>query len=268
MTDLTSVLIPPSYNQSFNESSKQSMSFNFESGTAQTIGNKSISRIVIDIQYQNISEAQYQNIDASYQQNHSTTFQVNLGKNIDPRLIYGQTKNGVFAFTGFHFDTSTQSMNGHEKRYNGKVTLTTSVIFNYPEFQKLYNEPSTYSMNESSDISMHSLLDIISPHKVTYGYRLNQNKSNSGESVASQRDLKNAKKTWVLEFFCVESDWIELITFFRKKGGINPFGMPKEGYFVSENQQLIKARFANDTMPHQRAIGGVYQLTFKIEEVK
>ena len=80
--------------------------------------------------------------------------------------------------------------------------------------------------------------------------------------------MGNNKRTWKVEFVCQESEWIELITYFRKKGGINPFGMPKEGYFISNDQELINAQFKRDSFSHQKVIGNVYLVNFEMIEVK
>lgn len=267
MNDLSSILLTPSSQYSLNESLKQSKTYSFESGTTQTIGTKSVPSIIIDISYDNISQVEYDRIESAYQNNHSNTFLVNMESNLDIRLLYGKINNGVFAFGDYNFQTSISQMNSSEKRYTGKVTIITSVIFNYVEFQDIYNVPSFYSPNITTNTDFMNVLDLISPQKVSYGYELNRRFSNIGQSLSTQRDLGNSKRTWKLEFLCQESEWIELITFFRKKGGIGTFGIPKEGYFL-DNTQLINARFKKDSFNHQKLIGGIYMISFEIIEVK
>ncbi len=268
MNDLTNVLIDTSFNISLNESLKQSRTFDFESGTTQTIGNKSVPSLIVDISYKNISETDYNNLESAYENNHSNTFLVDLGQSMDIRTLYDLKNNGVWAFSNISFDTSIQNMNKNEKRYTGRITIISSVMFNYSQFQKMFNEPSNYTPNQTSDESFMNVLDLISPQKVTYSYELNRQFKNLGQSVSTQKDLGNSKKTWKLEFMCQNSEWIELITFFRKKGGIKPFGMPREGYFKHQSQQIINARFKKDSFQHQKVVGNIYLVTFEVIEVK
>ena len=273
MNDLTESVIGTGFKNlvtiSLNESLKQSRTFDFESGTTQTIGNKSVPSIIVDLSYNAIDQATYQSLESSYQNNHSNTFLIDLGEDIDPRILYDLPNNGVWAFSNFSFDTSIQLMNKSEKRYSGKITIITSVLFNYVQFQELYNQPSSYSANITTDTSFLDVLDLISPQKVSYSYELNKLFKNSGQSVSTQRDLGNSKRTWKLEFFCQQAEWIELITYFRKKGGINPFGMPEEGYFIAGGtQNLINARFMKDSFRHQILLNNVYTVSFEMIEVK
>lgn len=272
MNDLTTSLIPMAFNISFNESLKQAQTFSFESGTVQTIGNKSVPSLIIDINYQNISQAQYDAIEFAYQNNHSTTFLIDLGDSLDPRILYNRPNNGVFVFGDFNFNTSINQINASEVRYSGKISIVTSVIFNYVQFQGIFNQPSNYSPNITTNTDFTSILSSVNPQSVEYGYKLNNRFSNIGQSVSTQDDLGNTKKTWKLQFFCEESEWLELITFYRKKGGIGIFGIPTEGYLKNGQQQLINATFdtelENDSVRYQKQIGNVYSIVFNIIEVK
>lgn len=268
MNNLTSVLLNKDANENFQESLKQSQRFNFEDGTAQTIGYKSVPSLIIDLNYRNISQEDYNAIESAYQSNHSNTFLMNFGENIDPRINYSRLNNGVFVFGDYRFSTSINQMNASEKRYSGKISLITSTIFNYNEFSNIFNEPSQYIPNTTENTDFTAVLSEINPQSVEYGYELNRRFSNLGQSVSTQIDLGNNKKKWKLRFICEESDWLLLITFFRKKGGIGLFGMPLEGYYFSNNQQLINASFEQDSFKHAKLIGGVYQIEFNIIEVK
>ncbi len=268
MNDLTNSLLTPSANISLDESLKQSKTITFESGLTQTIGTKSVPSLIIDLDYRNISQEEYDIIDGAYQQNHSNTFLLDFGENLDPRILFNRVDNGVYVFGNFNFSTSINQMNGSEKRYSGKITLITSVIFNYVQFQDIFNQPSSYSPNVSTNTDFVTILSEINPQSVDYNYELNRKFTNQGKSVSTQIDLGNNKKKWKLKFLCEESEWILLITFFRKKGGINLFGMPKEGYYYSNTQQLINARFEKDSFKHQKIIGGVYSIEFDIVEEK
>lgn len=268
MNDLTSPLIGNEFNLSLNESLKQSRTFDFESGLVQTIGNKSVPSIIVDIAYKNINQTVYDSLEAVYQNNHSNTFLVNLGQDLDIRILYNLPNNGVWAFSNFQFETSAQQTTSSGNLYTGKITIITSVIFNYTEFQGIFNEPSNYTPNMTTDTSFSDVLEIINPRKVIYSYQLNRKFQNLGQSLSTQRDLGNSKRTWKLEFLCQESEWIELITYFRKKGGINPFGMTKEGYFINNSQQLINAQFQRDSFTHQKMIGNLYIVNFEMVEVR
>lgn len=274
MNDLTEQLIGVTNSEnvltiSLNESLKQSRTIDFESGTTQTIGTKSIPSIIVDLQYSAISQDAYNALESAYQNNHSNTFLVDFGQDLDIRVIYNLPNNGVWVFANFEFETSIQLMNKSEKRYSGKITLITSVIFNYTQFAMIFDEPSSYSPNITDNADFTSVLDTINPQKVVYGYELNKQFKNLGRSIQTQKDLGNSKRTWKLDFFCQEAEWLELITFFRKKGGINPFGIPKEGFLISgDSQQIINARFRQDTFSHRKLIGGVYTVNFEIIEVK
>ena len=264
MNDLSIDLLSCDYNRSYNESSKQSQVFNFEDGSTQTIGYKSVSAITIDLVYRNISKDEFDVIDEAYQNNHSNTFLVEFSDNEDPRISYTRINNGVFAFGGYSFNISAQQKN----RYNGKITLVTSVIFNYTEFSDIFNQPSSYSANLTANQDFIDVLSEINPNSVEYGYELNKRFSNLGKSVQTQDDLGNHKKTWKLKFLCGNEDWIRLITFFRKKGTIGTFGIPEEGYFLNITQRNILARFSEDTLKHSQQIGNLYSIEFNIIEVK
>jgi len=267
MNDLTSILIGSESSINFNESLKQSRSIDFESGLAQTIGTKSVPSIIIDIGYSNISKADYDLIDGAYQNNHSNTFLVNLGDNFDPRILYNRANNGVFVFGDFSFDIAVDQMSNNEIRYSGKITIITSVLFNYPEFANIYDEPSGYSPNITTNTDLLDILDILSPRKIKYGYELNKRFSNVGQSVSTQKDLGNSKKTWKLDFLAQEAQWLEFVTFYRKKGSIGLFGIPINGYFDT-TVQLINARFQKDSLSYQKIVGNIYMISFEIIEVK
>lgn len=263
MNDLTNSLLSCNYTRNYNESSKQSRVFDFEDGTTQTIGYKSVTSTTIDLTYRNISESEYQLIEQAYQNNHSNTFLLTFNENEDSRINYG-ANNGVFVFSNYSFSISAQQKN----RYNGKITLVTSVIFNYSQFSDIFNETSFYTPNETSNSDFIEVLSEINPNSVEYGYELNRRFTNLGSSLQTQEDLGNNKKTWKLKFLCGSEEWVKLITFFRKKGSIGTFGIPIEGYYTNGLQQVILARFKEDNLKHSQQIGNIYSVEFNIIEVK
>lgn len=264
MNDLTSTLIGIESGISFNESLKQSKTFNFEDGTTQSIGYKSVPSITADITYTNISYDQFIAIETAFQNNHSNTFLVDLGSSKDARILSSRLNNGVWVFADWRFSITSQQKN----RYSGKITLVTSVIFNYTQFQDFYNEPSSYTPNVSYNEDFTNILSNINPYKVDYSYQLNKKLSNVGASISTQKDLSNNKRRWTLYFLCRSDDWLSLITFFRQKGSIGLFGMPVDGFYIDINQQKILARFENDSFSHSQQIGGIYNISFSIIEVK
>lgn len=263
MNDLTSVLTNKAFEISYNETLKNSSNFNFENGTTQTIGTKSVPSLIIDFNCRNISKDVFLEIEKAYQNNHSNTFLCNLTSRVDPRILNYKVNNGVWVFADWNFTLNAQKKN----LYDGKFTLVSSVLFNYPEFLNIYNQPSNYIPNISTNKDFLNVLSGRNPYQVNYSYVLNKKTANIGKSISTQRDLTGNKRLWRLSFICNASEWLDLITFYRKKGAIGLFGMPVEGYYLNEKQVLINARFNTDSFKYTQQLGNIYYIDFEVIEV-
>lgn len=268
LKNLTNALIGAQFNVNYDESLKQAIIFDFEDGTRQSVGTKSITSIIQDLSYRNLTEAQFDLIDLRYRENHSNSFRVDIGVVDDPRTIHGNVEGGTWAFGEFKFTADARDVSVSKGvRYNGSIALVTSVLFDYTEFNVLFNKPSTYTASISTNTDFLDVLDEIDSTRIEYGYKLNSLVNHNGQSVSTMEDLGNAAKTWKLSFIAETSAYATLVTFFRRKGTIGIFGVPKRGRF-STSDQLIAARFAKDSFKRQKLVNGLHLVTFELEEVK
>ena len=310
MNDLTSTLLVNDYNYEVEEWDKQGNELQFDSGKEQRVTKYSIPSIEIGISYRGLTYQEYAQIRNAYENNHSNTFILDFNDNysieayveadyivnqgdyirgfssvIDLRPELMTTNSAVWVFREFRF-----SVDARTRLYSGTIKLLTSVFFNFTAYQDLFNQSSSYTMSPSSDENFLDVLDEVSPYQSVLGYTNNALFSNIGQSVRHAKNKGGLKRTWTLLWLINETQFIRLLTFYRKKAGImGVFGFPDFGtnsgilfdYLEAdyiENQgdyvfqggadNLSNARFAQDSFKYQKRVDGLYTCQADFIEVK
>lgn len=310
MNNLTTTLLHKNKSYSIEEWGKQGRAIPFDSGREQRIVNYSIPAIELTIDYVALTGAEYETLRTAYENNNSNTFIFNLDdetatevymaadyvenqsdyvieehSRLDMRPEVMSINASVWAFKDFHFKISAQ-----EFRYSGKVTLITSVFFNFPEYQNLFSQTSSYTRSLTSDVSFFTVLSSAKPNAAELKYVNNAVFSNIGESVRHARNKGGLKRAWTLYWLLEETNFLKLLQFYRKKSGImGEFGMPDYGsisvslpyvaddYIESQDDYVLatggldyisNARFMQDSLQYQKRLDGMYQCKADILEVK
>ena len=314
MNNLTSVLLSHNYHHDIQEWSKQGSAYPFDSGIEQRIVNYSIPAFELTISYRGLTYQNYQNIRDAYEANNSNTFIVDLNDEIDTNYYIeagtGYIENqddyidqeislidlrpntmtlnsAVWAFKDFQFKVEAKTF-----LYTGKITLITSVFFNFDEYQDLFTQSSTYTRSPSTDLSFINVLTDARPYAVDLKYVNNAIFSSIGQSVRHARNKGGLKRYWTMYWLTTESNFLKLLTFYRKNAGImGEFGVPDYGtdtglsaeYIVngddyiqnsddyvifSSADALSNARFQNDSLQYQKRVDGLYQFQADFIEVK
>lgn len=287
MNNLTEVILNKSYNFDIEEWSKQGNSLQFDSGLEQNITGGSIPAISLRILYRGLTFEDYELLRAAYESNHSNTFIVNLNDDIIDKRYDFLTENGsVWAFNEFKF-----KIDAKENFYKGEISLKTSVFFNFSAYQDLFSQESTYAISTSTNQEFIDLLDDCAPYSVDFSYSNNAISSSIGESVRHMKNKGGLKKVWTLYWLLNESQFLQLITMYRKKAGImGTFGMPTMGYnmenfaeyleadyledqddyiiFYQDLDNVLLARFVEDSIKYQKRVDGFFQIQADFIEVK
>lgn len=225
MNDLSSALLDNHSHFAVEEWTKQGNAVEFNSGKNQRIVNSTVPSLEVQISYKNLDYDQFTVLKNAYENNHSNTFIVNTdGAFDDIRNDIMGVNSSVWAFREFKFNVVPPV------RYTGTITLISSVFFNYPEYQALHTESSAYAPIVTEDNSFESVLNAATPYKVDYEYVSNSIFSNIGQSARHLKDKGGLRKKWTLHWLLQESQFLQLLTFYRKKAGImGTFGIPEEG---------------------------------------
>jgi len=314
MNNLTSVLLSHNYHHDIQEWSKQGSAYPFDSGVEQRIVNYSIPSFELTISYRGLTYSNYKQIRDAYEANNSNTFIVDLNDEIDTNYYIeagtGYIENeddyidqeisvidlrpqtmtlnsSVWAFKDFQFKVEAKTL-----LYTGKITLITSVFFNFDEYQDLFTQSSTYTQSPSTDLSFINVLTDARPYAVDLKYVNNAIFSNIGQSVRHARNKGGLKRYWTMYWLTTESNFLKVLTFYRKNAGImGEFGVPDYGtdtglsaeYIVngddyiqnsddyvifSSADALSNARFQNDSLQYQKRVDGLYQFQADFIEVK
>jgi len=314
MNNLTSVLLSHNYHHDIQEWSKQGSAYPFDSGVEQRIVNYSIPSFELTISYRGLTYSNYKQIRDAYEANNSNTFIVDLNDEIDTNYYIeagtGYIENqddyidqeisvidlrpqtmtlnsSVWAFKDFQFKVEAKTL-----LYTGKITLITSVFFNFDEYQDLFTQSSTYTQSPSTDLSFINVLTDARPYAVDLKYVNNAIFSNIGQSVRHARNKGGLKRYWTMYWLTTETNFLKLLTFYRKNAGImGEFGVPDYGteaglsvqYIVNDDDYLenpddyvlwsgldalSNARFQNDSLQYQRRVDGLYQFQADFIEVK
>ena len=316
MNNLTSTLLTKQFHYDIEEWTKQGQGLQFDSGKEQRLVNSSIPSIELSISYRGLSFSEYEALRKAYEDNHSNTFIVDLTDNyntdvgefvvegylenqddyiqqvynvsmIDKRPELMSINSAVWAFKEFNF-----KINAKDRVFSGEIKLITSVFFNFPEYQNLFNQQSSYDDSQSVNQDFINILDDAQPHGVELKYINNALFSNIGSSVRHIKNKGGLKRAWTLHWLLKESDFLKLLTFYRKKSGImGEFGMPGFGtntisdltkyvddnYIEDQNDYVIlnadfdgvnNARFMQDSFKYQRRVDNLYSCEADILEIK
>jgi len=286
MDNLTEALLVDNYNYDIEEWVKQGQAIQFDSGKEQRIVGASIPAVQVQISYRGLKRDDYETIRSLYENNHSNTFIVDFNSEMDKRPDLMGTNASVWAFKEFSF-----SVNASSRVYNGHITLVTSVFFNYPEYQDLYSQSSSYTPNTTVNQDFINVLEYASAYNVDFKYYNNALFSNIGQSIRHAKNKGGLKRAWTYSWLLTESNFIKLLTFYRKKSGImGTFGVPSFALYLgfsanyveadyiidqddyvfydAELDNVTNARFLNDSFKYQKSVNNLYQCQAEILEVK
>lgn len=316
MNNLTTQLLVNNYHYEIEEFTKQGQALTFDSGKEQRAVTSSIPAIELTISYRGLTFSEYEAIRKAYEDNHSNTFICDLSDNynqdigeyvledyianqddyiqqiynvslIDKRPEIMGTNSAVWAFKSFEFN-----INAKDRLFSGKIQLVTSVFFNYSAYQDLFSQSSSYTDSQSVNQDFINVLDDAQPYQVGLKYSNNALFSNIGQSVRHAKNKGGLKRAWTLNWLLEESDFLKLLTFYRKKSGImGEFGMPSfgtnqvanltryvlDGYLENQNdyvaldadfEGLNLGRFAQDSFQYQKRVDGLFVCRAEIIEVK
>jgi hypothetical protein len=281
MNDLTTAILANHSNIKVEEWIRQGSTYEFTSAHNQRVVNTSAPAMEIQITYTNLSLAEYQVLRLAYEANYSNVFIVDTSNDIDDirRDVMG-LNSSVFAFKDFKFNGVAPQV------FNGVISLVTSVFFNYPEYQALHSDSSSYSPQSSLDSTFLTLLSNVAPYRVDYTYASNAIFSTIGQSVRHIKDKNGLRRRFTLHWLINESEFLQLLTFYRKKAGImGLFGIPVDGvaqlfqnaYIEDSNdyvasgyiidEELINAMFVSDSLKYEKRLNGLYIVQADIIEV-
>ncbi len=310
MNNLTTSLLVKNHHYQVEEWSKQGNAIPFDSGAEQRIVTSSIPSIELTISYRGLNFGDYEAIRHSYENNNSNTFILDLDdeatliqyvdsdyvENLNDYVFSDQSRidmrpeimtlnSAVWAFKDFQFKIDANS-----NLYSGKITLVTSVFFNFTEYQNLFTQSSSYTRSVSTDNSFVTVLDNSQPYAADLKYMNNAIFSNIGKSARHIRNKGGLKRAWTLHWLLQETNFLSLLLFYRKNAGImGEFGMPDYGtgsgillpYMDSDyvetqadyvlgsgSEYLSNARFTQDSFQYQKRVDGLYQCRADILEVK
>lgn len=310
MNNLTSTLLVNNYHYDIEEWGKQGNAFAFDSGVEQRIVNYSIPAIELTISYSGLTWGDYETIRTAYEDNNSNTFIVDLDDEtaLDPYMVADYIENAtdyvfseqsridmrpelmtvnsaVWAFKDFQFRIDAKTL-----LYSGKITLVSSVFFNFTEYQNQFSQSSSYTRSATSDQSFVNVLTNAQPYSADLKYINNAIFSNIGQSVRHARNKGGLKRAWTLYWMLNETNFLTLLQFYRKNSGImGEFGVPDYGtnvgillpymaddyvenqndYVISSgSENLSNARFMQDSFQYQKRVDGFYQCRADFIEVK
>lgn len=260
MTSLTVTLLKNHSRFDSDETGKTGKSVMFDSSSEQRVTRYSMPSMTVTISYRGLSNADYEELRTAYESNYANTFICDLNSKMDLREDTIGTNGQVWIFTDFRFNKYPAGC------INGQITIMTSVLFNYSQYQNLMSETSTNTVSESSDTTFKTLLTTTSPNSVTYGYKVNSGRSNIGLSARLNKDFQGLRRTYTLTWLTQETEFLALLQYYRRKSGImGEFGMPD---FDINSNTLINSRFSSDSMQYVKRLDGLYETELTIEEVK
>jgi len=230
MNDLTSILLNKHSHYDIEEYVKQGNSLTFDSGKEQRIVGGSIPSLEITLTYSNIPLADYEALRSTYESNFANTFKCLFDDDIDKRSQLMGNNAEVFIFKDFQFTADASK----PLLLSGKITLLSSVFFNFSAYQDLSTQGSSYTATTTTDESFINVLEDAQPHQVMYKYSNQSIMSNIGNSSRHIKD-KGLKRAWSMTWLLEETDFIKLLTYYRKKSGImGEFGITDRGYVPHE----------------------------------
>jgi len=258
LTNRTSNILADHSALDIEEWHKSGQSVTFDSGKTQRIINNTMPTIEMSIEYKNISQTRFEALRTQYESSYASIFILNAGDDIDWRDDYLVNESNTWGFKEFTFSSDASY------RWSGNIRLISSVFFDFTEYQSLFTQSSNYAPVTTTDTSFSSLLtNDVTPYKVDYEYINSSLFSVIGNSMRFGKD-KSLRKKWTLYWILSESNFLQLLTFYRKRGGImSEFGMPKLGF---GNLGKTNAIFMQDSFTYQKRVDGLYSCQASIIE--
>ena len=262
MNNITSTILANHNNIKVEEWTKQGSALEFNNGNNQRIVRNSVPAIEMDISYDGLTKSQFDALVTIYEANHASTVIIDADDIHDLRDTSIGLNASVWAFKEFKFNVVAPQV------YSGQIKMITSVFFNYTAYQNEFSQSSSYSPVTSSDTSFTTVLNSAQPNKIVFEYTTNINGSNIGNSARHLADKGGLRKVWELNWHLSESEFLTLLTFYRKKGGImGQFGMPPEGANGLGSGTKTNAGFMEDSFKFERLLDNRYVCKAKIVEL-
>jgi len=258
MNDLTTILTTKTFMHSHDESPKQGSNIMFDSAKSQVVTRFSIPSMTILMEYRGLSLTEIQALRTAYEANYANTFLATIPLDTRPDFMDGDTS--VWKFDDFGFSKMPGGC------FSAKATLTTSLLFNFTEYTDIITESSTNTLSTTTNTDFKILLDSSSPVSAEYGYENMSLNSMIGRSTQQQKDkgslLRRYRLAWILE----ETEFLELLMFYRKRSGImGQIGMPD---IEIDSGVLVNSRFSEDSMQYVKRVDGLYECALETVEVK
>lgn len=262
MNNLTGTILANHSKIQVEEWIKQGNALEYNNGSNQRIVKNSIPAIEMSIKYSGLTKAQFDALVTVYEANHSSTVVIDADEIHDLRDTTLGAGGSVWAFKDFKFTVIAPQV------YEGEITLISSVFFNYTAYQNQFSQTSTYAPVSSSDTSFETVLNTAKPNRVGYEYATNSIASNIGRSARHIGNKGGFRKVWELYWHLDESEFLTLLTYYRKKGGImGDFGMPRYGANNMGSSAKSKASFVEDSFKFDRLMNNRYTCSAKIVEL-
>jgi hypothetical protein len=256
LIDITSDVLTDHSHIQIEEWHKQGSALTFDSGKSQRIVGGSMGALEMTITYNNVTQSRFETLRDKYENNYAQTFILKAGSDIDWRDDQLVDSSNVWAFQEFEFSI------GVNTKYIGTIKFITSVFFDFPEYQSIFTQSNSYTPVISTDTSFTTLNAV--PYHVRYEYINNSIFSNIGQSVRHIKD-KTLRKKWQLSWLLEQADFLELLMFYRKRGGImSAFGMPELGHGTTSKTEAI---FMQDSFKYDKRLDGLYACQADIVEV-
>jgi len=262
MNNITTTIMANHNKITVEEWTKQGSAIEYNNANNQRIVKNSVPAIQMDISYDGLTKSQFDALVTVYEANHASTVIIDADDIHDLRDTSIGLNASVWAFKEFKFNVVAPQV------YSGSIKLITSVFFNYTEYQNEFSQSSSYSPVTSTDTSFTTVLNTAKPNKIIYEYTTNANGSNIGQSAKHILDKGGFRKVWELNWHLSETDFLTLLTFYRKKGGImGEFGMPPEGANGLGSGTKTNAMFMQDSFKFDRLLDSRYLCKEKIVEL-
>ena len=262
MNNITTTILANHNQIRVEEWTKQGSALEFNNGNNQRIVRNSVPAIEMDISYDGLTKSQFDALVTIYEANHASTVIIDADDIHDLRDTSIGLNASVWAFKEFKFNVVAPQV------YSGQIKMITSVFFNYTQYQNEFSQSSSYSPVTSSDTSFTTVLNSAQPNKIVFEYTTNINGSNIGNSARHLADKGGLRKVWELNWHLSESEFLTLLTFYRKKGGImGQFGMPPEGANGLGSGTKTNAGFMEDSFKFERLLDNRYVCKAKIVEL-
>ncbi len=260
MNNLTSTILTKQSSYDVDEFVKQGNKVVFDSSSEQRMAKYSIPSISVKIRYTGLTNAEFESLRTAYESNYANTFIVQFDSDIDMRGDLMTVNSETWIFQDFKFEKRA----GY--RIDGEITLFTSVLFNFTEYQNLFTESSSNTLSTTADTSFKTILQTSSPHSVGYSYEDTSMRSAIGNSIQFNRDKGGLRRKYYLMWILEESEFISILKYYRKKSGImGEFGITDIGI---NDIILIKSRFENNSIQYVKRQDGLYEVELTTIEVK